>query len=165
MFWFWAKLRQTFGSCCILIMHFLFTSFSPHSQVHTHFCLCVIRHGPRWLPQPIQLVSCCHELPVCSYTVGCCVIVEISCVNMYLGLKMNYILSVLISVGFILTRIRISVWISDSCYLYVIAVVGGHYHRGKTVCENLKMSAPLLSRFDIVRNTLCLFTLFLSIRF
>eukprot|EP00750_Incisomonas_marina_P001173 INCI10966.2.p1 GENE.INCI10966.2~~INCI10966.2.p1 ORF type:complete len:604 (-),score=114.40 INCI10966.2:97-1908(-) len=27
---------------------------------------------------------------------------------------------------------------------------GGHYNRSKTVCENLKMSAPLLSRFDII---------------
>ena len=28
--------------------------------------------------------------------------------------------------------------------------VGGHYDRGKTVAENLKMSAPLLSRFDLI---------------
>ncbi|KAK0583797.1 hypothetical protein LWI29_003222 [Acer saccharum] len=28
--------------------------------------------------------------------------------------------------------------------------VGGHYNRAKTVNENLKMSAPLLSRFDLV---------------
>lgn len=27
---------------------------------------------------------------------------------------------------------------------------GGHYNRAKTVCENLKMSLPLLSRFDLV---------------
>jgi DNA helicase MCM8 len=28
--------------------------------------------------------------------------------------------------------------------------VGGHYDRSKTVCENLKISLPLLSRFDLV---------------
>lgn len=28
--------------------------------------------------------------------------------------------------------------------------VGGHYNRGKSVVENLKMSTPLLSRFDLV---------------
>lgn len=28
--------------------------------------------------------------------------------------------------------------------------VGGHYNRGKTVQENLKLSAPLLSRFDLL---------------
>ncbi|KAM9847557.1 DNA helicase MCM8 [Aulostomus maculatus] len=28
--------------------------------------------------------------------------------------------------------------------------VGGHYNRGKTVSENLKMGSPLLSRFDVV---------------
>ncbi|XP_028279938.1 DNA helicase MCM8 [Parambassis ranga] len=28
--------------------------------------------------------------------------------------------------------------------------IGGHYNRGKTVCENLKMSSALLSRFDVV---------------
>lgn len=28
--------------------------------------------------------------------------------------------------------------------------VGGHYDRAKTVCENLKMALPLLSRFDLV---------------
>ena len=28
--------------------------------------------------------------------------------------------------------------------------VGGHYDRGKIVAENLKMSAPLLSRFDLI---------------
>ncbi len=27
---------------------------------------------------------------------------------------------------------------------------GGHYNRGKTVAENLKISAPLLYRFDII---------------
>jgi DNA helicase MCM8 len=27
---------------------------------------------------------------------------------------------------------------------------GGHYNRRKTVCENLKMAAALLSRFDLV---------------
>eukprot|EP01049_Picozoa_sp_SAG25_P006416 SAG25_NODE_481_length_7507_cov_80.752160_12_plen_119_part_01 len=27
--------------------------------------------------------------------------------------------------------------------------VGGHYDRAKTVCENIKMSAALLSRFDL----------------
>ena len=27
---------------------------------------------------------------------------------------------------------------------------GGHYHRGKTVSENLKMSTALLSRFDLI---------------
>lgn len=27
---------------------------------------------------------------------------------------------------------------------------GGHYNRSKTILENLKMSAPLLSRFDII---------------
>ena len=28
--------------------------------------------------------------------------------------------------------------------------VGGHYHRGKTVAENVKMNPALLSRFDLV---------------
>ncbi|XP_061545935.1 DNA helicase MCM8 isoform X3 [Phycodurus eques] len=28
--------------------------------------------------------------------------------------------------------------------------IGGHYNRGKTVSENLKMGSPLLSRFDVV---------------
>lgn len=28
--------------------------------------------------------------------------------------------------------------------------VGGHYNRAKTVNENLKINAPLLSRFDLV---------------
>ena len=28
--------------------------------------------------------------------------------------------------------------------------VGGHYNKGKTVSENLKMSSALLSRFDLV---------------
>ena len=28
--------------------------------------------------------------------------------------------------------------------------VGGHYNRGKTVQENLKMSSALMSRFDLV---------------
>ena len=28
---------------------------------------------------------------------------------------------------------------------------GGHYNRGKTVAENIKMSPNLLSRFDLVR--------------
>jgi DNA helicase MCM8 len=28
--------------------------------------------------------------------------------------------------------------------------VGGHYNRAKTVAENLKMSAPILSRFDLI---------------
>lgn len=28
--------------------------------------------------------------------------------------------------------------------------VGGHYNRAKTVAENIKMSAPLLSRFDLI---------------
>lgn len=28
--------------------------------------------------------------------------------------------------------------------------VGGHYNKGKTIVENLKMSAPLLSRFDLI---------------
>jgi DNA helicase MCM8 len=28
--------------------------------------------------------------------------------------------------------------------------VGGHYNRAKTVCENLKMNAALLSRFDLI---------------
>ena len=28
--------------------------------------------------------------------------------------------------------------------------VGGHYNKGKTVAENIKMSSPLLSRFDLV---------------
>jgi DNA helicase MCM8 len=28
--------------------------------------------------------------------------------------------------------------------------VGGHYDLSKTVAENLKMSAPMLSRFDLV---------------
>lgn len=28
--------------------------------------------------------------------------------------------------------------------------VGGHYNKAKTVSENIKMSAPLLSRFDLV---------------
>ena len=27
--------------------------------------------------------------------------------------------------------------------------VGGHYDKAKTVCENIKMSAALLSRFDL----------------
>ncbi len=27
---------------------------------------------------------------------------------------------------------------------------GGHYHRGRTVSENLKMSSALLSRFDLI---------------
>ncbi|KNC75299.1 hypothetical protein SARC_12173, partial [Sphaeroforma arctica JP610] len=28
--------------------------------------------------------------------------------------------------------------------------IGGHYNTGRTVCENLKMPAPLLSRFDLI---------------
>lgn len=28
--------------------------------------------------------------------------------------------------------------------------LGGHYNRGKTLNENLKMSGPMLSRFDLV---------------
>lgn len=28
--------------------------------------------------------------------------------------------------------------------------VGGHYNRSKTIAENLKMSAALLSRFDLI---------------
>jgi len=37
-------------------------------------------------------------------------------------------------------------------YLVIAAAnpAGGHYNRAKTVAENLKISAPLLSRFDII---------------
>lgn len=28
--------------------------------------------------------------------------------------------------------------------------VGGHYNKAKTIAENLKMSSPMLSRFDLI---------------
>lgn len=39
---------------------------------------------------------------------------------------------------------------------------GGHYNKAKTITENLKMSSPMLSRFDLIfillnqRNEVCL---------
>jgi MCM2/3/5 family protein len=50
-----------------------------------------------------------------------------------------------------------------TCVIAAANPAGGHYNRAKTVSENIKISTPLLSRFDLIfilvdRPVLCYFT-------